>query len=379
MWFTEKYDGPSIEDFIKDRKLVSKETWPYYVECKLQGDASIWWKSLCYNQLMALSKEAFEKLLLFKWSHVDKGSNKSLFSCGKSILQVHGCIHTTNIIVSINPSCMHNFINVQLVNRLHVPTKNIQSTQVAGENVQIFKYLKITMDKYVLHSYFYAMDMDEVDIVLGYPWIESVGTININVQKIFLNLWFKKNKITLKYVSLSKTEGPMTSSTKVLVESEVESEAKSTKGDEAKPHEGNNKETKEVIDSKVQGVEYLKEKEPIPTVVVYHHPQHIEKQQSLRQGHQHQHTYAPIGNQKGNQSRGAWRTTSTTGRDRAREPTPWKHWSDAKQDQGVKEAIGHHVRLPLGWMDGRTWYQLATILSQSYCMVSSNVSGMKHA
>jgi hypothetical protein len=92
---------------------------------------------------------------------------------------------------------MHNFINVQLVNRLQVPVKNIQSTQVEGENVQIFKDLKITMDKYVLHSDFYAMDMDEVDIVLGYPWIESVGTININVQKKFLKLWYKKKKITL--------------------------------------------------------------------------------------------------------------------------------------------------------------------------------------
>jgi hypothetical protein len=107
---------------------------------------------------------------------------KGLFS-PNVILQVHGCIHKENIIVSINPSCMHNFINVQLVNRLQVAAKNIQSTQVAGENVQIFKDLKISMDKYVLHSYFYAMDMDEVDIVLGYPWIESVGTININVQK----------------------------------------------------------------------------------------------------------------------------------------------------------------------------------------------------
>jgi hypothetical protein len=44
------------------------------------------------------------------------------------------------------------------------------------------------MDKYVLHSYFYAMDIDEVDIVLGYPWIESMDTININVQKNFLKL-----------------------------------------------------------------------------------------------------------------------------------------------------------------------------------------------
>jgi len=40
---------------------------------------------------------------------------------------------------------------------------------VEGENVQIFKDLKITMDKYVLHSYFHAIDMVDVDIVLGYP------------------------------------------------------------------------------------------------------------------------------------------------------------------------------------------------------------------
>jgi hypothetical protein len=44
----------------------------------------------------------------------------------------------------------------------------------------------------------------------------------------------------------------------------------------------------------------------------------------------------------------------------------------------AKVADGHHVRLPLGWMDGRTWYQLATLLSRSYCMVSSHVSRTKH-
>jgi hypothetical protein len=90
-----------------------------------------------------------------------------------------------------------NFINVLLVNRLQVPTKNIHNTQVVGKHVQIFKDLNITMDKYVLHSYFHATDMDDLDIVLGYPWIESVGTININVQKKFLKLWYKKKKITL--------------------------------------------------------------------------------------------------------------------------------------------------------------------------------------
>jgi hypothetical protein len=121
----------------------------------------------------------------------------------------------------------------------------------------------------------------------------------------------------------------------------------------------------------------LKKKKPILTVVVYCHPHHIEKQQSSRQGREHQHTYAPAGNQKGNQSRGAWRPTNTTGTHQAREPIPWKHWHDA--EQGGKEMVGHDVHLPLGWMDGRTWYQLATILGWSYYMVSSHVLRMKHA
>jgi hypothetical protein len=63
--------------------------------------------------------------------------------------------------------------------------------------VKIFNFLNITMDKHVLHSYFYAIDMDDVDIVLGYSWMDSVDTININVQKNFLKLWYMKKLITL--------------------------------------------------------------------------------------------------------------------------------------------------------------------------------------
>jgi hypothetical protein len=51
--------------------------------------------------------------------------------------------------------------------------------------------------------------MDDVDIVVGYPCMESVGTINVNVQKKFLNILYKKNTITLHDVSLSKKDEPM--------------------------------------------------------------------------------------------------------------------------------------------------------------------------
>jgi len=43
-----------------------------------------------------------------------------------------------------------------------------------------------------------------VDVVLGYPWMESIGTININVQKKFMKLWYKKKEITLPDISINK-------------------------------------------------------------------------------------------------------------------------------------------------------------------------------
>jgi hypothetical protein len=170
------------------------------------------------------------------------------------------------------------------------------------------------MDKYVLHLDFEALYMGDEDIVLGYPWIKSMGTININVKNNFLNLWYKKNKITLQDVSLSKKDGPMEASKEGISESKVESDTKSMEGDEEKLQEGHNQEGKEVIDSKAQSAADLKKKIMIHIVVVYHHRYHIQTQQSSRKGCVHQHIYAPAWHHRGNQSRGAWRTIDTTGR-----------------------------------------------------------------
>jgi len=85
----------------------------------------------------------------------------------------------------------------------------------------------------VLHSYFCAIDMDDVNIALGYSWMNSANTININVQKHFLKLWYKKKKITLQDISLTKQEGPTRAPKevfvgKIIVQFDVKSEAELT-------------------------------------------------------------------------------------------------------------------------------------------------------
>ena len=98
-------------------------------------------------------------------------------------------------------------------------------------------------------------------------------------------------------MSLSKSEGPTTTSTTIIVESEVESKADSIESYEEKPQEEKTKEAMEIIESKAQVIVDMMKKEPVPTVVVYHHPHHIEMQKSSRQGHVHEHIYAPTGHQ----------------------------------------------------------------------------------
>ena len=62
-------------------------------------------------------------------------------------------------------------------------------------------------------------------------------------------------------MSLSKKDGPMEASKEVIAQYEVESEAESIEGDEAKLQEGHNHKAKEVIEPKAQSVADLKKKE----------------------------------------------------------------------------------------------------------------------
>ena len=183
--FTGKDDGPTIEEFIQRSKSTHGKYWRIPIVCSMRDEAKKWWLSLDHHQKMTnISDAEFEKLFLDKWSRAKKKENethKRLFATGVSLLQVHALIQKEKIIVSINPSCKQNLININLAKRLQVPAKHIETAQIDNKDFQVYKDLKISMDKYVLHGDFYTSDMDNMDVVLGYPWMESVSTININV------------------------------------------------------------------------------------------------------------------------------------------------------------------------------------------------------
>jgi len=96
-----------------------------------KDEATKWWESLNRKKWLNLPDDEFEKLLLEKWSHAGKRDNEKhvgLFSTGISLLHVHGCIQKEKMIMSIDPSCKKNLINVNLAKKLQAPAKNMEKT-----------------------------------------------------------------------------------------------------------------------------------------------------------------------------------------------------------------------------------------------------------
>ena len=105
--------------------------WKVLLPLGFQDDAARWWYSHANKQLSKLSDAEFERVLLDKWSRARKKENEThrgLFSSVVSLLQVHGLIQKEKIIVSINPSCKQNLINVNLAKKLQVPAKHMEHT-----------------------------------------------------------------------------------------------------------------------------------------------------------------------------------------------------------------------------------------------------------
>ena len=129
--FTGKDNGPTIEEYIKEKNSLWAHHWRFFVVGNFKYEAATWWGLLNQKKCSNFPDEEFENLLLDRWSHARKQNNEKyvrLFPTSISLLQVHGLIQKEKIIVSINPSCKKNLINVNLAKKLQISAKQIENT-----------------------------------------------------------------------------------------------------------------------------------------------------------------------------------------------------------------------------------------------------------
>jgi hypothetical protein len=139
-----------------------------------------------------------------------------------SLLEVNGIIQGKNINIVICPNARKNHINVDLANQLMVLEPNIieNDTCLSDEKYEI-KNLQLSIGDYKFIGQFNVVSMyqDNVDIILGSTWVDTLGTFIFNTRRKFLTFSYKKKKITLQDVTMkSISEAPSSEDLKDISE-----------------------------------------------------------------------------------------------------------------------------------------------------------------
>jgi hypothetical protein len=119
-------------------------------------------------------------------------------------LNIEGYITKKKVIFLIDYGITHNFIHYKLAKALKCFIYSAIEFQEMIENGGNINFLGkchniiLTMGEYVMNSPMISIPMGGVDVVLGFQWLESLGTMAFNFQELFMEFSLEGNKIELR-------------------------------------------------------------------------------------------------------------------------------------------------------------------------------------
>jgi hypothetical protein len=119
-------------------------------------------------------------------------------------LNIQGYIKNKKVMVLIYSSSTHNFINYKLakyVNCFVFPTQGFQLL-IADEGTIIFfgkcHSINLNIGESILNSPMITIQIGGANVLLGVEWFQSLGTIAINFQDIFMRFSLEGKEIDLR-------------------------------------------------------------------------------------------------------------------------------------------------------------------------------------
>ena len=107
-------------------------------------------------------------------------------------LKIEGYIKKKKVTVLIDFGSTHNFIHCKLAKVLNLfvyPALDFQVMIADGGTINCLgkcHSINLAMEEYVLNSPMIVILMGGVDVVLGVQWLQSLGTLDFNFQKLFM-------------------------------------------------------------------------------------------------------------------------------------------------------------------------------------------------
>jgi hypothetical protein len=119
--------------------------------------------------------------------------------------RMRGVLQGQRIMVLIDGGASHNFIDVSLVSRRHLPIVDFQGflVEVAGGLTmpcdRYIPQMSLTLGRCNLTQDFYVMDLPNTNFIIGDQWLSTLGPITTNYKTMEMSFNFEEGKrISLK-------------------------------------------------------------------------------------------------------------------------------------------------------------------------------------
>jgi hypothetical protein len=122
-------------------------------------------------------------------------------------LKIEGYIKNKKVIVLIDYGSTHNFIHYKLAKGLNCfvyPAPEFQVMIADGGTINFSgkcNKINLTMGEYVMNNPMIVIPMGGVDVVLGIQWLQSLGMMAFNFQKLFMKFSLEGKEIELRGIT----------------------------------------------------------------------------------------------------------------------------------------------------------------------------------
>jgi hypothetical protein len=143
-------------------------------------------------------------------SHQEEGLKKVTIASMSGVpkfntFRMKGVVQGQWATVLIDGGASHNFIDVAMVERRHIPTVDFEGFLVevaGGRTIACDKYIpqmSLTLGRYTLIQDFYVVDIPDTNIILGVQWLSTLGPITTNYKTMEMSFTTEEGKrVTLK-------------------------------------------------------------------------------------------------------------------------------------------------------------------------------------
>ena len=130
------------------------------------------------------------------------GTSKTYVSV---LFLIKGTIRGKDITISIAPIERNNYISIDIANEIVILESNIGERLDFWNNKEYaISDLEWNIGDYTGVSQFIVRSLwsSDNDLILGSPWIETLGTFILNFEKKFVIFPYKTKKITLQDINM---------------------------------------------------------------------------------------------------------------------------------------------------------------------------------